>query len=155
MQKTMHRGALCSVLLTKCHSDEQIKKNEMGEACSTYWNREVHKGFWLINLRGKYHLEDLDLDRSIILKWISKRWDVAAWIGLLPLRIMTGRTVPVIGVMNTEVPRNAVNLLTEDLLTSQKRICIMELLFILFVCQSVACRPVTRMRVAFIRVGAG
>jgi hypothetical protein len=82
---------------------------------------------------------------------------VAAWTGLLRLRIMRGREAPVNAVMNVQVPCKADNFLTVDLLNSQKKNCIMELfihLFIYFVCQSVACQPVT-MQVAFIMVGAG
>jgi hypothetical protein len=67
-------------------------------------NTELHTGFWLGDTREKYHLEDLDLHGSIILKWISKKWDVAAWTELLWLRIMTGRTAPVNAVMNIQVP---------------------------------------------------
>jgi hypothetical protein len=33
------RGSLCSVLLTKYHSGDQIKKTKMGMACSTYGER--------------------------------------------------------------------------------------------------------------------
>ena len=39
MEKTTQRGALYSVLLIKYYSGEQIKKNEMGRACSTYGAR--------------------------------------------------------------------------------------------------------------------
>jgi hypothetical protein len=80
-------------------------------------NSEVHTGYWLGDRREKYHLANLDEDGSSILKCISKRSDVATWTGLLQLRIMRGRMTPV----------NAENFLTEDLLTSQKIICIVEL----------------------------
>jgi hypothetical protein len=36
---------------------------------------EVHKGFWLGNLRERSHLEDPDVDGRIILKWIFRKWD--------------------------------------------------------------------------------
>ena len=39
---------------------------------------------------GKNHLEDISVDRRIILKWIFKRWDGEAWTGLIWLRIGTG-----------------------------------------------------------------
>jgi hypothetical protein len=38
----------------------------------------------------RYHLEDPDIDGSIILKWIFKTWDVEPWTELLWLRIGTG-----------------------------------------------------------------
>jgi hypothetical protein len=36
---------------------------------------EVHTGFWWDNLRGRDHLEDLDVDGRIIFKWIFRKWD--------------------------------------------------------------------------------
>ena len=47
---------------------DQIEKNEMGEACSTYWaKRGVYRA-----LEGRNHLEDLCVDGIIILKLIFK-----------------------------------------------------------------------------------
>jgi hypothetical protein len=37
-----------------------------------WWTREVHTGFWWGNLRETGHLEDLNIDEGIILKWIFK-----------------------------------------------------------------------------------
>jgi len=34
-EKAIKRGAFCSVLLTKYHSGDKIKKNAMGKACGT------------------------------------------------------------------------------------------------------------------------
>jgi hypothetical protein len=43
----------------------------------------VHAGFWWGTLRYRDHLEDLGLDRKIILNWIIKRWDRGMdWIEL-------------------------------------------------------------------------
>jgi hypothetical protein len=43
----------------------------------------VHAGFWWGNLRGSDHLEDLDIDGRIILKWIFKNLDGSLdWIDL-------------------------------------------------------------------------
>jgi hypothetical protein len=35
-------------------------------------------------------VEDPGVERTIILKWVSKRWDGEAWTGLIWLRIGTG-----------------------------------------------------------------
>jgi hypothetical protein len=43
--RRLHNEELCSVLLTKYHSGDQIKKTEMGVACSTY-RGEVNIGIW-------------------------------------------------------------------------------------------------------------
>jgi hypothetical protein len=37
---------------------------------------QVHTGFWWEDLRERVHLEDLGVDGRIILKWVSKKWDV-------------------------------------------------------------------------------
>ena len=38
----------------------------------------------------KNHLEDLDVDGTIILRWIFRKWDVGVWTGSSWLRIGTG-----------------------------------------------------------------
>jgi len=35
------------------------------------------------SLRERHHLEDLDVDGSIILQWIFKKWGTETWAGLL------------------------------------------------------------------------
>jgi hypothetical protein len=52
--------------------------------------REVDKGFSCGNQRERAHLEELDVDRKIILRWVIKKWDVRASTGLFWLRIGTG-----------------------------------------------------------------
>ena len=39
---------------------------------------------------GRNHWGDLDVDGWIILGWISRRWDVGIWTGLVWPRIETG-----------------------------------------------------------------
>ena len=40
MEKNIQREALCSVLRTKYHSGDQMKKNETGGAYGTYWEQK-------------------------------------------------------------------------------------------------------------------
>ena len=40
-------------------------------------------------LRESVHLEDPGLDGRIILRWVPRKWDLGAWIGLIWLRIGT------------------------------------------------------------------
>jgi hypothetical protein len=47
----------------------------------------VRTGFWWGDLRDGVHLEVPDLDGRKILKWVFKKWDGGAWIGLMWLRI--------------------------------------------------------------------
>jgi hypothetical protein len=68
----------------------QIEKNEMGGACSTYGEKEVRTGFSWGDLREGDHLGDPAVDGRIILKWVFKKWDGGAWTGLSWLRIGTG-----------------------------------------------------------------
>jgi hypothetical protein len=63
----------------------------MGRACGTLWEAgEVHARFWWGNLRERDHLEGLDVDGRIILKWIFRKWNRESWIGLIWLRKVTG-----------------------------------------------------------------
>jgi len=39
----------------------------------------VHTGFWQRNLRDSDHLEDLDVDGRVILKWLLKKSVERAW----------------------------------------------------------------------------
>jgi len=58
--------------------------------CCVHGRREMHTGFWWGNLKERYHLEDLGIDRRIILKWILNKLDWRVWSGLIWLR--TGTT---------------------------------------------------------------
>jgi hypothetical protein len=45
--------------------------------------------FWLENLKGGGHLEDLVVDGKIILEWILRKQGREVWIGFIWLRIWT------------------------------------------------------------------
>jgi hypothetical protein len=45
--------SLLNALLIKVYSDNQIRKNEMGGACSTYWEGKLLVGFWWENVRNE------------------------------------------------------------------------------------------------------
>jgi len=47
-------------------------------------------GSWWRNRREGDHWRDLGVDGWIILRWISRRWDVGIWTGLGWPRIETG-----------------------------------------------------------------
>jgi hypothetical protein len=40
VKKTTQQGALCSVPLTTYHSDDEVKKTEMGRPCGKYGGEE-------------------------------------------------------------------------------------------------------------------
>jgi hypothetical protein len=46
--------------------------------------------FWWKKLMDIDHLEDPGVDGRIILRWIFRKWNVGAWIGLVWLRIGAG-----------------------------------------------------------------
>jgi hypothetical protein len=54
-------------LLTKYYAGNQIKENEMGRECETFWRQ---KRFWWGDLSERGHLRNLVLDGRIILKWL-------------------------------------------------------------------------------------
>jgi len=51
---------------------------------------EVYAGSWWGNPRERDYLEDTGIDWRIILRWIFRKMDVRAWIGLMWLTIGTG-----------------------------------------------------------------
>ena len=53
MEKTTSRGASCSVFLIKCHSGDQVKKNEIGRACSTDGERRGTHRVLVVKLEGR------------------------------------------------------------------------------------------------------
>jgi hypothetical protein len=51
---------------------------------------EAYTGFWWGKLRKGDRWGDPDIDGRIILRWISRKWHVGVWIGLIWPRIGTG-----------------------------------------------------------------
>jgi hypothetical protein len=60
---------------------DQIKNNEMGGACSTYGERRGIYRVLVGKPDGKRPLVDPGVDGRIILKWISRKWDVGVRTG--------------------------------------------------------------------------
>ena len=61
-----------SGLFWACNGTE-IRKNEIGRACSTMGvTGEVHTGFWWGDLKKRGHEEDTGVDGMTLLKWIFK-----------------------------------------------------------------------------------
>jgi hypothetical protein len=51
-----------------------MKVGKVGGECYMNWrDRELHTGFYLENMKGRGHLENLDARRKIILKWLLKK----------------------------------------------------------------------------------
>ena len=50
----------------------------------------MNTGFWWGNLGDRDPLEEPDVNGSIILRWIFRKWDVVASAGSIWLRIGTG-----------------------------------------------------------------
>ena len=69
MKKDYIARSLIIALLNKYYSGDQIKKNDIGKACSMYVEEAMCKqGFGGGNLRKKRHLEDPGIDGRKILK---------------------------------------------------------------------------------------
>ena len=90
--RKLHKEELSDpVLLTQYCAGGKIEENEMGGACGAYGGGgEVCTGFWLGNLRERDHLGDPDVDGSIILRWIFRKWEGVVGTGWNWLRIGTG-----------------------------------------------------------------
>jgi hypothetical protein len=65
--RRLHNEDLCHVYPKYRY---EIKENEVGVAQRAWQWWEIHTLFWLENLKGKDHLEDLGLDEEIILEYI-------------------------------------------------------------------------------------
>ena len=69
-----------------------IKSRRMGLAghVARMGRGEVYTRLWWGNLRKRDHWGDPGVDGRIILRWISRRWNVGIWTGLGWPRIETG-----------------------------------------------------------------
>jgi hypothetical protein len=72
---------ICTV--TKYHSGEQIKKNEMGGTCSTYGDRRCAYRVWWVDLREREHLQDLGVDGRILKKWNGQASTRLIWLRIV------------------------------------------------------------------------
>ena len=102
------------------------KQEEWDGELVTSW--EVHIGFWWGDLWERCHLEDLDIDGSIILKWVFKKWDGEAQTGSLWLGIGTGVRHLWIRKWTFGFHKiHGISWLANDLLASQEGLCSVEL----------------------------
>ena len=70
-------------------------------------------GFWWGNLTERDRWGDPGIDGRIILRWISRKWDVGVWTGLVWFRIMNERWRALVNAVRTlGVPQNSGNFLT-------------------------------------------
>jgi len=60
-----------------------LRRMRWAENVASLGKGDEHTGFWWRNLKECEHLEDPDVDRRIILRWIFRKWDRnTKWIGL-------------------------------------------------------------------------
>jgi len=50
----------------KIYLGGQMKEDGMGGACGIWGRKEMHTGFWWVNLKKRDNLQDLGLDGSIL-----------------------------------------------------------------------------------------
>jgi hypothetical protein len=74
------RSSKCLLFINHCQDDE-IKEDEVGEACSIHGIDEKCVQNFCWSLKGRDHLEYQGIDERIMLKWISGKEDWDVWIG--------------------------------------------------------------------------
>jgi hypothetical protein len=62
----------------------------MDGGCSTQWEIKTAYKILAGKPKEKDHLEDRNVDRRIISKWILRKYDVRVWTGFMCHRIWTG-----------------------------------------------------------------
>jgi hypothetical protein len=68
-----HNKELHNLYSFTCYySNEQTKEDEMDGTYSTHERRDVHIELRFGSLKGRHHLEDLDVDERI--HWINETW---------------------------------------------------------------------------------
>ena len=63
---------------------QRSERNEIGRACSAYWEtRGVYRDLWG-NLKERDHLGDPGIDgKIIIIRWTFRTWEVGLWTRLI------------------------------------------------------------------------
>jgi hypothetical protein len=60
------------------------RKDDMGAACGAYWERRDAYTVLVGNMKKREHLENVDVDGTMILQWMLKKWVGGMdWIGLV------------------------------------------------------------------------
>ena len=68
----------------------RVAANILNKQSPTVGRGEAYTGFWWGNLKERDHLGDTGVDGRIILRWISRKFDVGVWTVSSWLRIGIG-----------------------------------------------------------------
>ena len=69
----MHNKDICGFYSSSNHFGDEIKEDEMGGALGRHGTEEKLIQSLAGKMKERNHLEDLDIDRRIILQWILKK----------------------------------------------------------------------------------
>ena len=70
----------------KIYLGGQMKEDGMGGACGIWGRKEMHAGFWWVNLKKRDNFQDLGVDGSIILKLVMNTYYGRVLTGFIWLR---------------------------------------------------------------------